>query len=368
MATYRVFDGHLISETELTLRRSEIMASQGTKELLNFHKFQLAAGDITKTSPIGFKPVGQGLPLFVEVRHLYTGRFPDNWANNADMLVTSNIKNIDEFGAEARAVNFLVPKQHSRTNFNSPPADQNGTPIVCYVPAVTAVRTVITFNLIFHNFDHTWLDLISSVFKNAASIPMFMCASPYLLGAGTILKVAGDVGDALFNGSPDFYPTVSLNFSDAGEPIQQSGFFVLFKTDEDPNAKPGLMKFDPNKGLVDKETNIPYSGPAPYLVVSVDGTRHDTLKSFAPTAASANILSKFFNVKDGGQVPLGDMVSAMKALNDIKYRDAADRLQKEIAVAGSAEEKAALQKQLNATIANILNPDVKPKVSQSLAT
>src|SRR5262249_34179771 len=34
-------------------------------------------------------------------------------------------------------------------NFVAPPADKNGTPLVCYVPAVTTVKTIITFNLIF---------------------------------------------------------------------------------------------------------------------------------------------------------------------------------------------------------------------------
>jgi len=346
---------------ELGLRRKEIRASLEAGKTLAFNQFKIAAKELAQLPSIGFKPVGPGLPLTVQVRQLYTGKYPDNWLHKADMLLTSSVKNLDQFDASARAVNFLVPKQEPKAGFTSPPADQNGTPIVCYVPAVTAVKTTLTFNLIFQNFDDEVLKLISGVFQNAAQIPLFMAASPYLIGAGSVLKLAGDVGDALFNGDPDYSPTVTLNFSDVGEAVQPSGFFVLFKNKVDPNANPDSMTFDVSKGLVDPATKKPYGGPAPYIVISVDGTQQDSLRSFLPSAASAATLAKFFNVKEGGLVPLGDITDAMKALNDVKFHNTAKTLQDQINAAQTTEEKAALQKQREAAIANIQNLDLRPK-------
>lgn len=361
MSNYRVFGSNLVSEAELSLRRKEIRTSIESARTLKFSQFKITAKKFAELPSVGFKPVGAGLPLTVQIRHLYTGKYPDNWFHKADMLVTSSVKDLDRFDASSRSVNFLVPKQKPQRNFNSPPADQNGTPLVCYVPAVTAVRTTITFNLVFQDFDDEVLRLITGIFQNAAQIPLFMAASSYLIGAGAVVKLAGDVGNALFNGHPSYSPTVSLNFSDVGEPVQPSGFFVLFKDQEDPNVNPESMTFDVKKGLVDPRTKKPYEGAAPYIVISVDGTQQDSLKSFLPSAATAGILAKFFNAKEGGPVPLGDIIDATKALSDVKFRNMAKALQEQIDTARTPEEKAALEKQRDAAIANIQNPDLKPR-------
>jgi len=310
-----------------------------------------------------FQAVGPGLPLTVQIKHVYTGRFPNNPGNSANMLVTSSIKSLDTFNASAEAVNFLMPKQHSRKDYVSPPADQNGTPLVCYVPAVTAVSTTITFNLVFQRFDDSILSTISSVFSGAASIPLFLSASPYLIGATSVLKLAGDIGDAIFNGTPDFSPTVVLNFSDPTDPVQQSGFLVLFKDEEDRTLDPSSLTLETEAGrhgLIDPSTNRLYAGPAPYIVISIDGTKQDSLTSFAPTAATASILAKFFNIKDGGPIPTQDVMEALKVANDLKYRKEAIHLQGEINNA-SDDDKLILQKQLDAVIKNILNEELRPK-------
>jgi hypothetical protein len=92
----------------------------------------------------------------------------------------------------------------------------------------------------------------------------------------------------------------------------------MFKSEEDPSTDPHTLTLDTTPGqhgLIDPKTNTLYAGPAPYLVISVDGRKQDSLKSFTATAASATILSKFFDIKDGGQVPVADLVDALKALN-----------------------------------------------------
>jgi hypothetical protein len=373
MSAFRVFDGKLVSETDLAILKPTI-----AEAIQNKTPISLPAGQIEPTAfttlqlkeeataeeavPITFKPVGPGLPLTVEIRFLYTGRYPSNILSHPrDMLLSSSLKNLDLFDAAVEAVNFLIAQVNSRSGFSAPPADKNGTALVYYSPAVTTIKSVVTFNLIFQNFNSAVLDKISGVFSGVAGIPIFMAAAPYLIGAKAVLKLAGDVGNQLFNGKPDFAITYTINFSDPGDPVQDAGFVVLFKEDEDPDTNPQKLTFDSRRGLVDA-SNQPYKGPAPYIVISIDGTQQDSLKSFAPTAASAALMSKFFNAQDGDTIPTQDILDALQALNDVKFSQKAADLQKQIASA-SADQKAALESQLKAVAANIQNDALKPKTN-----
>jgi hypothetical protein len=362
MSVFRVFGGKLVSESELVFRRSEIQEMiGGNRSELALRAGKFSVSDFC-TAP-QLQPLGPGLPLTVQIRHVYSGRFPSGMYGTANLLVTSSIKNLDRFDASAEAINFLLPKQPPRQNLISPPADQNGTPLVCYVPAVTAISTTITFNMVFQRFSDDLLNQLATVFTGASAIPIFVSASPYLVGAGAVLKLAGSIGDAIFNGQAEYSPTVVLNFSDPVDPVQQSGLIVLFKEEDDRSMDPHTLTLETtagHHGLIDPKTNKLYAGPAPYMVISVDGTRQDLLKSFAPTAASAKILAKFFNMRDGGAIPLAQILDALKALNDVKFRDQANDLRKQIDAAAAAE-KPALVQQLAAVIANIQNPDLRPK-------
>ena len=46
----------------------------------------------------------------------------------------------------------------------------------------------------------------------------------------------------------------------------------------------------------------------------------DELAQFSPTAASAAVLSRFFGIKDGQQLPLDTVIDAIKLFNDLKFR------------------------------------------------
>jgi hypothetical protein len=370
MSAFRVFDGKLVSQTDLVLFRPMIAEAiqKGIPVSLPAGQFQPTVFTTlppkTETAeeavPIAFKSVGPGSPLTIEIRFLYTGRYPSNIFNHPrNMLLSSSLKNLDVFDAAAEAVNYLIPQVKSGSFFSAPPADKNGTSLVYYSPAVTTVKCVVTFNLTFQNFDSTILDKIGGVFSGASGIPIFMAAAPYMIGAKAVLKLSGDVGNQLFNGKPDFPITYTINFSDPGDPVQDAGFVVLFKEDEDPNTDPQKLTFDSRRGLVDASKQ-PYDGPAPYIVMSIDGTQQDSLKNFAPTAASAALMSKFFNVEDGDTVPIQDILDALKALNDVKFSQKAADLQKQIANA-SSDQRAALESQFKAVVANIQNDSLKPR-------
>lgn len=57
-----------------------------------------------------FTPIVSGKPLTVEIAYVFTGKYPGTLFGTSPMLITSAVKNLDETGASAEAVNFLVPK------------------------------------------------------------------------------------------------------------------------------------------------------------------------------------------------------------------------------------------------------------------
>jgi len=305
-----------------------------------------------------FTPIGTGKPLTVEVAHVYTGKYPGTILGSSPMLITSSVKNLDETGASAEAVNFLIKKVGKRSNFSGPPADAQGTRLISYVPAVTAVSTTVTLNLVFENFPDAAFDEIGSVFSGVAQLPIFLTQSPYLIGAGSILKVVQDIGDAIFNGRPNFNPTFTVNFSDIG-PATDAGYEVYFKSKDDTDAANKNFTFVPNQGLIDPRTNAPYDGDAPYFVIAIDGAERPSLKGFAPLAATANILSTFFNIKDGGSIPVNDILNVFKAKNDVDYGKRALSAKAAIAAAQAAgQDTTALQQQLKADLADIQDQDL----------
>jgi hypothetical protein len=156
---------------------------------------------------VPFEPVGIGKPLTIELRHIYTGRFPEAnfWgARTADMLVTSAIKSIATFNAASRALNFLEKGVHPNANIRSVAATEQGTPVIYYSPALLERASVMTLGLGFNNFPQETFDMVSSAFEEAAGIPIFFSASAYLLAAGTVTKVLAHLADNLIDTSPEF--------------------------------------------------------------------------------------------------------------------------------------------------------------------
>ena len=113
------------------------------------------------------------------------------------------------------------------------------------------------------------------------------------------------------------------------------------------------------QGLVDAHGGL-YDGDEPYVVVSLDGKANPRLEKFAPTVASAAILSRFFQIKDGQQAAIDTFVDGMTLASDMKYRDRGKTLQAEIAAATDDDgAKATLQAELAAVKKNIMNMDLR---------
>ena len=94
--------------------------------------------------------------------------------------------------------------------------------------------------------------------------------------------------------------------------------------------------------------------------MSADGTEDNELKTFTPTAVSAAVISRFFNIKEGNSVPFDLVIDALKLANDISFRKQIIELDKKIAAAPDGPAKEEMKKKRAALKDNILEELLKP--------
>lgn len=317
--------------------------------------------------PVEFQPIGPGLPLTVMIREIYTGKYPTGGffgGKKADLLVTSAVKSIGTFDAKPRAMNFLKEKVPPRSRLERPAASEQGTPVVFYTPAVVERSLTLDLTLVFDTFPKEVFETVGSAFQTAAGIPIFLSYNIYLLAAGMIARLAGAAGEALFDGSPVFSPSVALDISLPGKPPLQPGFALIVDGNIDSVDGDFRLKYHVDAtGKVVDEGGREYQGEIPYVVVSYDGTEYQEFSSFAPTAASAAILDRFFGVKDKQAVPINTLIDAIKVYNDVQFRKEVDRLDEKMAKLPEGDEKNKLKEKRNAYVKNILEDILNPGVS-----
>ena len=274
------------------------------------------------------------------------------------MLVTSAMKDVVVFNVASRAVNFLRKDVGANTSINSPAATEQGTPLVAYLPAVTSPSTILTLEIVFDEFPDQLFGKVSSALSSLGGLPIFLPANGYLMAASTVVKLAGDLGQALFDGTPVFSATETLDFDIPGATSPEAEFRIVCNPDFDPTP----YRFEPRKGLLDRDTGTPYAGDEPYIVLSLDGKQQDQFAGFTPTAASATLIEKFLNVKEGSEAAMDTLVESMKLFSDSKFRFQADSVKRklEASTAGSDEAKA-LEERYKALLANIQNEAMRPK-------
>ena len=139
-----------------------------------------------------------------------------------------------------------------------------------------------------------------------------MPASGYLMGASTVLKLGGNIGQALLDGNPVLSESMQLDFSFGGGSIPVPGYWVFSAN----RLNLSVFMFDPVKGLTDANGK-PYSGGEPFVVSSIDGTKVPGLTNFTPLMASASVLGRFYNQKNGSEV-LSDTILASVTLYNSK--------------------------------------------------
>ncbi|MGO4123857.1 hypothetical protein AB4Z01_05625 [Inquilinus sp. YAF38] len=312
-------------------------------------------GESTQTGL--FTSVGLNKPLAILISHIYTGKYPRAglFGGSKDLAVVTGVKDYAVFAASSRAINFLKQNVESRSSITSS-AFEAGTPLVSYQSAVVTDSQTITIECAFDNFPEQLVDKVGDALLAAAGIPLFLPWAGYLMTASAVTKLAGGLADALFDGKPAFSFDETLDFNIPGRELPTADFRVLASA----NFNPTGLRFDPKRGLVDA-TGKPYQGDEPYAVISLDGAERPKLEGFAPTVASAAVLKRFFNMRDGGDASVEAVLDGLKLLSDSKYRLEADALKKRLSNLpdGDAQRKG-MEERYKALVKNITDDRLKP--------
>jgi hypothetical protein len=308
----------------------------------------------------GSMDIGPGKPLSMIFRHVYTGRFPKGslfGGARKDVLLTSAVRDVfTTFNAAPRAVNMIKRRIAPKSGITGVDATENGTQLVFYSPAVTMVSTTATVEMSFDDYPDELVSRIGSAISTAGTIPLFGPYGPVMIGVGMAIKLASTVVNTLTDSRAEFSVTERLEFELPDGKAAKAGHLVLCE----PSFDPTPFTFEVGKGLV--TNGKPYDGDEPYVVLLLDGKKQDAFKDFTPTAATAALLGKFLNQKEGSEIVLGSIIDAIKVFNDVRFRREADRLSSDLDnLDPNSDEAKALKKKIDALVANISDQLLKPK-------
>lgn len=355
MPVYRPIGNQLVSKEEIT-ERVYLGQTEAVTEAMG-EPLSIREGELQP-----FEAIGMNKPLLMEIRHVYTGKYPGSWSRFSgrdNMLVTSAIRSLATFDASPKAVNFLSSEAGQYFNMRNPQVDKNGTPVMFYLPALTEPNNLVKVEMIFDRFDPRLTDAIGSAFTGAAGIPLFAAYSTHLLAAGAVTKLAGAIGERLLDGEPSFAVQEEISFRRAGASIPQEGFHLLVKSNFDPNSEG--CEFDIERGRLIKDGKE-YNGDYPYVVISLDGTEHTEYNSFVPTATSAALLEQFYHIKEGQEQPIDMLMEAVELYSDLQYQRKADAVAAQLEnVAEDSQEYQDLLEKQKAYLANLITDTFKPE-------
>ena len=322
--------------------------------------------EVARGERVAFQEVGLGKPLTVEIRHVYTGKYPVAGGlftpQSKGLLVTSALKNLVTTGAATRALNYLQADSPAYGTIRDPRATEQGTPLVYYSPAVVDSALTLTLELGFRDFERRYFDWFSQVFTHAAGLPVFVTQAPILIVAGTLVSIAREVAARFFEKPPVFAATESLAFDRPGAEKLVAGFKLIA---DEPLKQEFLVEHEVDEGgiLVNKQSRQRYGGDLPYMVISVDGREMKAYDQFTPLAATAALLESYFNISGGDEKPLDPLLEALTLYNDWNFRKQADGLQQEIGQLDPKNDKdkiALRQAAYEAAVANIRKAELKP--------
>lgn len=348
MPVYRVLDEELMSEREF---RWNIAAPKG------------AVSDQEAPAPVvgAFTPIGPGRPLTVQIRHVYTGRFPRKgglFGGSKDVALVSGVKDFAAFAASSRALNLLSHDVRARTHLKGSAFDE-GTPVVLYSPAVMTDSLMLSVELAVDSFPSDFIRSVGQSLRALAGLPLMLPHAGLLLGAGEVARMASDLGGGLFDGRPAFSITEAINFDVPGGRTAQADFRVM--THDTTLA--ANHRYRDGTGLVDAAGAI-YEGDSPYVVISLDGKERPSLAGFAETVASAAVLARFFGMKEGGTASVEILTDGLRLASDMRYRVRADALGEAIGNAsGDARDRLVTERE--AVLKNILNDILRPASVQT---
>ena len=349
------FDSNKDSKLDFTT------GSVNTKEIRsNFEKvnksLESSTGEVNPSTPIGL-----GKPLCVEILTIYTGDYPNGlFGGKKDLMLSTAIKSSVTFDAAARAINKIDKKSSEKTYVEFIASDA-GTRVVYYTPAVDALNTNVSFELVADTFEQEIFDTVSKLLQSAAGIPIFLPAATFLLGGSHVVKMAGGLGNTLFAKKAYLKDNFEVKFNNAGDFDSIARNVVIFN-DADRDAFAGYearlidivgkTKFR----LVKKGTeNEIYKGDVPYLIINLDGQVRTDLSTFTPKLASSALLQKFYGEDDKQGAITKTIEDAMQLYNDMNYKTKAEKLSKVLKQMPEGPERTKNEALLKAYLANIQN-------------
>lgn len=308
----------------------------------------------------GTEPIGAGRPLAIILRHVYTGRYPKSGtfgARRKDILLTSAVRDVfTTFNAAPRAINIIKQRIPRSTSITGVDATESGTPLIYYAPAVTSVSTTVTFEMSFDDFPDELVSRIGSAMASSGGIPLFGPYGAVMIAVGLAIKLVSKAVNSLADARPEFAVSERLEFElPDGGPVS-AGYRVLCE----PTFDPTPFSFKLGVGLVDAQERQ-YTGDEPYVVLLLDGKKQDAFKNFAPTAATAALLERFLQQKEGSEVIIDAVVDAFRLYNDLRFRKEADKLATQLPTDANSDEYKAVKKKMDALLANIGEQLLKPK-------
>ena len=357
MSVFRVIGDHVVKESEYRQKAVEVAGASQAPGSVEFSGGRTLSLDAAPE--VGARhDIGLGLPLTITITEVYTGRYPQKGLLGGhprkDVAVVSGVKNFDVFNASARALNFIQPQIGSHGRIKAPSALSQGTSLVAYSPAVLSDSQVVTVEFAVDNFPQELFDKVSGAFTALSGVPILLPYAGFLMGASGVAKLAGSLGEALFDGHPAFSVTESIDFATPGLPIAKADFRILAGS----ALAADQYRYDPEHGLVDASGAV-YDGDEPYVVLNLDGRENKQLEGFAPSVASAAVLQRFFSVKDGGEASINAVTEGLHLFSDLQYRDRALKLKAQID-AGTGDT-GALQSSYDAILKNISSDVIRPR-------
>lgn len=304
-------------------------------------------------APTPFEEIGLGMPLTISLRTVYLGEYPDAMPyfpiRKGDILVTSAIRPPSEYLGAARAVHYLRKQVEPRTYLEYS-AGRDGSEIAYYSPAATARRTAITLELsLDRDFDTSLFEAFSTAATSAAALPVFAPYAPVLLAAGAAVPLGGKAANLLARPRTFFEETLFINMDSPGDEPTPQGPRVLYG-----EGDPEILKYRPGQDhrLVD-DNGSEYLGPAPYAVITLDGTERGDLKDWAAHAASADIVGRFFDPSGITADALKMATQAASLYNDVVFSRKAAEAKKTAAGLPDGDAKQKAQAQYKAYLKNI---------------
>ncbi|WP_257385053.1 hypothetical protein [Tahibacter caeni] len=370
MALYYSVGGNLLRPQEVRRHRETILSfanekvsvkSGGLTFAAESHGFEFAPSGEAPT--VAFTPIGLGKPLTIWLASVYPGDLPPKsgiFGKERGALVTSAVKSWQTFDAQPRALNMLKKSVTRLMPISGPAATEEGTRVMFYSPALVDRSLTLTVELAIDNINEELFNSVGGIFRDAAGLPIFAMASPYLLAAGSLFKLGGQVANGLYDNKAEFQGTEVISFDVGGERTAVAGFAVLTRSELDEST---LKNYSIGKdGILRNAEGTAYQGKIPYAVIALDGREDKRLEEFKSTAASAALMQRFYNVRTDGQTNATALIEALSLYNDFRFRSEADDILKELQKPGlSEDEKKALTEKLDAIKKNIKNELFKPE-------